>query len=644
MNERATIPAGVIPLFGDGLSNAVTRLGTTGDKSQWATYFGTYFSQMEVDQAYRTSWFKKIVDIVPFDEVREWRTWSGADSDQTTAIDAEEKRLGVRQKIKLARTLARKDGGAAIVMGDGKDATKALDVTGAGGLKYIAVLNRFQIVPGDRQLDPSKEADGEAPFMEPKFYYLATGQDVGTQVHWTRVIRFIGEPNLQAGFYDGWGDSLWHMMNRSVTDADRVMLGIAALVEETKIDVVRLKNLANNLATDDSTNLLVKRWGSMMQLKSMMNALILDFDDEYTQKTQTFQGLGDITDRALMVMSGMADIPATRLLGRAPQGMNSTGESDMRNYYDRIRSGQQVDLQPLIKRLDDAIVVSAGVALDPAVMYEWTPLYQMSEKEASVLEKDLADAAVAYANAGLIPDAALTAIVRDGMIERGNWPGAQQAFDDAEAAGEVAGLTAAPTPAELAAEQAKIATAQFTAANPGGSPGALPGKRPAFGDSAPRSLYVRRQLLNANDVIAWAKSQGFMSTLEPADMHVTIVFSRDALDWMTVPNEWSFGKEDGSLTVPPGGARLVEMFGDACVLEFNSTELAWRHQAIKALGASSDFQNYQPHVTISYGGQPAGIGTFDDPVKPYTGKLVFGPEIFETVNPDWKAGIIEAGT
>ena len=59
-------------------------------------------------------------------------------------------------------------------------------------------------------------------------------------------------------------------------------------------------------------------------------------------------------------------------------------------------------------------------------------------------------------------------------------------------------------------------------------------RKRAANDAAPRTLYVSRKLLNAKAVIAWAKSQGFETTLPAADMHVTIAFSQTPVDWMAV--------------------------------------------------------------------------------------------------------------
>lgn len=108
---------------------------------------------------------------------------------------------------------------------------------------------------------------------------------------------------------------------------------------------------------------------------------------------------------------------------------------------------------------------------------------------------------------------------------------------------------------------------------------------------------------------------------------------------MKVGETWGSDK-DGKLMVAPGGARLVEPLGDkgAVVLLFNSSELAWRHEAIKRdADASWDFPTYQPHVTITYAGGELDLSK----VEPYRGKLVFGPELFSEVDEDWSSKLSE---
>lgn len=108
---------------------------------------------------------------------------------------------------------------------------------------------------------------------------------------------------------------------------------------------------------------------------------------------------------------------------------------------------------------------------------------------------------------------------------------------------------------------------------------------------------------------------------------------------MAVGTDWGSDR-DGNLLVPAGGPRLVEALGDggAVALLFGSHELGWRHGRIREAGASHDWPEYQPHVTITWA-KPDGLDLAR--VEPFAGPLKFGPELFSEVDDDWRAGVVE---
>lgn len=171
-----------------------------------------------------------------------------------------------------------------------------------------------------------------------------------------------------------------------------------------------------------------------------------------------------------------------------------------------------------------------------------------------------------------------------------------------------------------------------TMAPVGEQPAAKPAETIEQKSSTPRTLYIKRRLLNAEEFMRWAKGQGFKSTLAAAEFHVTIAFSRSPIDWMQIGEAW--GNSDGTLTVRAGGPRVVEGIGKegAVALKFASSELAWRHMQIRECGASWDWPEYQPHVTITY-----NAGDIDPTrVEPFRGELRFGPEIFQEIDENWR--------
>jgi hypothetical protein len=157
-------------------------------------------------------------------------------------------------------------------------------------------------------------------------------------------------------------------------------------------------------------------------------------------------------------------------------------------------------------------------------------------------------------------------------------------------------------------------------------------------DVALKTLYVSRSVLNANELIAWAKSNGFATTLLPEDMHVTVAYSRAPVDWSQI----TLGME--TLVIPPakagGGERFLRRFGekkDAVVLQFASDTLGARWRYFVDRGASWDWDGYHAHVTLSWNSPDQNVDT----ISPYLGEIVLGPELFDVVKEDWKSNVVE---
>jgi hypothetical protein len=140
-----------------------------------------------------------------------------------------------------------------------------------------------------------------------------------------------------------------------------------------------------------------------------------------------------------------------------------------------------------------------------------------------------------------------------------------------------------------------------------------------------QSLFIKRPLLNAADLVAWAKEQGFETALQPGDMHVTVLYSKAVV-------EWPEPLED-EVVVNYSAARTVEALGNkgAVVLGFEAPELERRWQDLVDAGASHDFDGYKAHVTITWRAGDLDLAA----VEPFQGDLVFGPERMREIDPDW---------
>lgn len=598
---------GVVRYFSDKLVNLVANLGTERDKASSSIYAPTLLGEQELSNAYRGAWLpRKIVDIPPLDATRRWRGWQ-ASKDQIEKLEAEEKRLEVRRKVKQAMTRARLFGGAAIYIGTGdRDTSLPLDPEriGKGGIKYLTVMSKRKLAAGDIEQDPQSDL-----FDRPKWYTL-TGSQI--RVHPSRLILFIGaelpDPELDVGVEYGWGDSVLQSILDTIKQSDSTMANVASLVFEAKVDVIKIPDFMQQLQDKDFEKRVLERLRLAAMAKGINGQILLDAQEEYDSKSASFGSLPDIIDRFLQAVAGAADIPLTRLAGQSPAGMSSTGESDLRNYYDRIQAMQELDMRPALATLDECLIRSALGSRDPKVHYTWLPLWQPTAAEKSENGKRTAETIKTLSESKLFPEEALSAAATTVLVEESVLPGLEAAI--------------AKFGAELPDEEDET--------GPGEEGGSEPARKTPIADAAPRTLYVQRKVVNGAEILAWAKAQGFENTVPASDLHVTIAYSKQALDWMKVNETWS-GDSKGHLTVAPGGARLVEPLGSegAVVLLFNSSELSWRHRQIREAGASWDFEDYQPHVTLTY-----AVGDLDlNKVEPYRGKIEFGPEIFEDLKP-----------
>jgi phage-related protein (TIGR01555 family) len=649
---------GVLARISDGLRNVASGLGVGGqDKQASATYSLEVRTQQEIEACYRGTWLgRKIHDIPPGDMTREWRSWQATD-DQIEAIEKEEKRLLLQRKTRRALVLARLYGGSALVLGlPGQPETPAPERIGRGQLRYAHVMPRHQLTLGDQVRDVRDPLFGGPAYFELNFVDGTSQQ----RIHPSRVIPFIGNELPDAAMSGGayswfWGDPLLQSVFDALAAHDTTTGGIASLLNEAKTDIVHIPHLMDELASAEYEQRLIGRIQVAAFIKSLTNVLLLDGGDgsegageRWEQRQVTFEGLPDVQRAMFQLVSGAADIPATRLIGQSPTGLNATGDSDTRNYYDMLASLQESDLTPTLAALDEWLIMSATGARDPAVFYEWNPLWQLTPTEKATRDKTVAETAKIYADMGAIPDDAMAAAVQNRLIEDGVFPGLEAALEEAEkqAALEMDPEELNPSPPvpgqqppPPANEPGQPATGNSTrrAANDRARRYVRRRAEPLLlTDAVPRPLYVSRKVLNGAEIVRWAESQGFKA-IAPADsMHVTIAASREPVDWLKMGEPgWSGPGGDGKLTITAGGPRVVEPLGDGVVLQFSSWELAYRHGAMREAGASFDFSDYIPHVTISYD-RAANASVDLAAVTPFAGAIQLGPEIFEPFADGWR--------
>ena len=612
-------------LFLDRLQNLVSGLGTAKDKRTANVYGFNVRDPSELVAMHRSDWMaRKIVDIIPDDMTREWREWK-ADEATVELIEKVERspQINLQAKVNEAMQLARLRGGAVLVIGvnvGSPDQELVLDRVGKDTLKYVHVLGRDQV----SYTDIIREI--ESPYYgQPVMWEVSSKNGVQSRIHPSRVIKFIGAPVLDKTLADDevWGDSILQVVYDALQNASSAQEHIAALIPEAKTDVIYMPGLSSVLKNEASTAALTARFTYANTMKSMFNMLLLEGNggagenaqgEKWEQKTINFGQFPELMLQYLKVASGAGDIPLSRFLQDAPSGLGSNGETALKNYYDGIGAGQRNKLGPALWLVDEIMIRSATGKRDPAIYYDWSPLYSQTEKERAEVFKTYADGARQLVGSGtgqeIITREAVSKALINRIVEDGNLPGLAEAIEEYGPIEEQE-----PSEAELAASAASQAVNTNNVTR----------MQSAANDAAPRTLYVRRDVINRAEIVRWATEQGFTDIVP--DLHVTIAYSRTPVDWFAVGTSWADRLEIGA-----GGPRQVDAFGTDGkykVLLITAPELVWRHREFIENGASWDHPEYQPHISIQIGGD---IDLTQ--VKPYAGKIILGPEIFEDLRDD----------
>lgn len=420
---------GVVRYLSDKLVNLVANMGTERDKAAGSHYAHVFLSDQELTNAYRGAWLpRKIVDIPALDATRRWRGWQ-AEKGQIERIEAEEKRLDLRRKVKQAMTRARLFGGAAIFIGTGERDTSlplSAERIGQRGIHYLTVMNRRQLSPTELEQDPQSERYGL-----PKAYRLAGS---AIEIHPSRLVIFTGaehpDPELAVGPEFGWGDSVLQALLEAIKQSDGTMANVASLVFEAKVDVIKIPDFMQQLQDPAFEKQVMERIRLAAMAKGINGTLLLDANEEYDSKQATFGSLPDIIDRFLQQVSGAADIPATRLLGQSPAGLNSTGEADLRNYYDRVQAMQELDIGPALGLLDECLIRSALGSRPAEIHYIWNTLWQPTATEQSEIGKRSAETVKVLAETKLWHADALSKAATTMLVEQSVLPGLEAAVED----------------------------------------------------------------------------------------------------------------------------------------------------------------------------------------------------------------------
>jgi len=349
----------------DGWGNVLTGLGIASRDKRMGATFGasSRISQSRelLDEMFHGDDIVATICELPAGEMtREWfdlliQPEEGdrfSDSDTADRVMQELDSLGAQPKFKEAITWARLYGGACIFIGinDGGTADQEVDVDNIESVDFLNVMDRFDLLIDERYEDPTKPKYGE-----PKIYKVNVGGGrgdghYGLRIHETRILRFDGvlTNRTRRNENSGWSESVITRNLDVIRDFQSSFQGVAHLMTDFSQGVFKIKDLAKMLSSDKD-GLVLKRLQMLDYARSMVRAIPLDAEEDFERKGASVSGMAELLDRIMLRLSAATRIPVSLLMGRSPAGMNATGESDTRSFYDHISAQQEWALRPCVE-------------------------------------------------------------------------------------------------------------------------------------------------------------------------------------------------------------------------------------------------------------------------------------------------------
>lgn len=309
----------------------------------------------------------------------------GGEADAARSLNDEMARLNVRAHFRTMGEYCGYFGGGLLFMDFGTaeregvaELAKPIDLSPRfiqpGSLRRLVPVEPISVAPmGYNSINPLRP-----DYFQPDAWFVA---GVGP-VHASRFLRFVKSepPLLLRPAYNFFGipdvqTALDYMLHFTETreSAARLLKKFSLTILKTDVDAL-LYGASDSQVRKRIRHLAAERDNDGVYAISME-------DEDVVQLNTPLAGVTDIVRQALELLACVWRIPVVKFLGVSPSGMNSTGESDVRSFYDHVGSQQQKIFGHPFDRLTQAMQLSLFGEIRPGLVWAWPSLWEMTERE-----------------------------------------------------------------------------------------------------------------------------------------------------------------------------------------------------------------------------------------------------------------------
>lgn len=240
----------------------------------------------------------------------------------------------------------------------------------------------------------------------PDFYKPSTWWVLGREMHASRLLTIITRPlpDMLKPAYNFSGISMSQLAQPYVENWLRTRQSVSDLVDKFSRTFLKT-NMAQVLNGGEGGDVF-DRIEMYVNMQSNLGMGVMDSETEDIVQVNTpLSGLADLQSQSQEHMCSVSKIPAIKLTGISPSGLNASSEGEIRSFYDDISSVQQSYYFSPLDTMLKVIQLSKWGEIDDSITFKFKSLWQTSAKEESEIRLNRANEAQVYITNSVIDPA-----------------------------------------------------------------------------------------------------------------------------------------------------------------------------------------------------------------------------------------------
>lgn len=355
-------------------------MGHTAEWGQFPTE--SFIGYGALQQIAQNGMIRNCIKTVADDVTRQWITIKGGDDSDAEKVERlqrlQEDKYHLRELFNKAIAKVGFMGGAFIFIrtegddGDTPDLSLPLRLNNncaeleEGSNLGFVVVDPINVSPLEYNTTDPLRSD----YFTPQRWFV-----LGRNVHASRLVTMYANepPQLLKPAYNFLGipqaQILWDYVmhwNACRVTAQEMMRKMSLLIYYT--------NAQERMASMNGVSELDTVMQMLQHYRDNNSIFLANSDTDRVDNVQV--GIGGVTDvvrQAQEMIAAVNRTPAVKLFGISPSGFNATGESDLRNYNDHIKSQQEL-YRPAVTRCLKAIQLATFGEIDPKITFDWNEL------------------------------------------------------------------------------------------------------------------------------------------------------------------------------------------------------------------------------------------------------------------------------